>query len=164
MDVLENILERIAACQEQREAYLRQVDAEDQKISKFEQVFYLLEDPATEELMRDMLVGVAVQNGAPVPASGNNGGSGEKHYVGMQRVREYVAAMSSGQQFTVHDVFTKSIEHMPSTPKIRHPEFEKQRKASIGVALNSMVKGGDLEVAKQGRGRECTVYRKPEGK
>jgi hypothetical protein len=164
MDVLENILERIAACQEQREAYLRQVDAEDQKISKLEQVFYLFEDPTTEELMRDMLVGVAVQNGAPVPANGNNGGSGEKHYVGMQRVREYVAAMSPGQPFTVHDVFAKSIEHMPSTPKIRHPEFEKQRKASISVALNSMAKGGDLEVAKQGRGRECTVYRKPEGK
>ena len=165
MDVLENILERIAACQEQREAYLRQADAEDQKIGKLEQVFYLLEDPATEEVMRDVIVGMAVQAGTPVPANGNNGGgSGEKHYVGMQRVREYAAAMSHLQQFTVHDVFAKSIEHMPPTPKIRHPEFEKQRKASIAVALNSMAKGGDLEIIKQGRGRECTVYRKPEGK
>lgn len=164
MDVLESILERIAACQEQREAYLGQADAEDQKISRLEQMFYLLDNPATEALMRDVVVGVAVQNGAPVPANGNNGGGGEKHYVGMQRVREYAAAIPAGQPFTVHDVFTKSTEHMPSTPKIRHPEFEKQRKASISVALNSMAKGGDLEVVKQGRGRECTVYRKPEGK
>ena len=163
MDVLENILERIAQTQEQRDVYLKQAEAEEQKIGKLESMYYLLEDPATQELMNDVVVGMAVQNGV-APPSGNTGTAGEKHYVGMQRVREYVAAMAAGHQFTVHDVFTKSVEHTPSNPKLRHPEFEKQRKASISLALSSMAKGGDLEVAKQGRGRECTVYRKPEGK
>jgi hypothetical protein len=111
----------------------------------------------------DAVVGMAVQNGVPVP-NGNKGDAAEKHYVGMQRVREYVAAMPVNREFTVHDVFAKSIEHMSSTPKTRHPEFEKQRKASISLALTSMAKAGDLEIAKQGRGRETTVYRRPEGK
>ncbi len=162
MDVFENILERIAETQEQRDVYLRQAEAEEQKIAKLESMYYLLEDPATHELMKDMLIGVAVQNGVAVP-NGNKGESGEKHYVGMQRVREYAAAMPAAQPFTVHDVFVKSIEHMPPTPKTRHPEFEKQRKASISLALSSMAKAGDLEIVKQGRGREATVYRKPEG-
>ena len=163
MDVLENILERISETQEQREVYLRQAEAEEQKIGKLEQMYYLLEDPATHELMKDVVVGMAVQNGVPIP-NGNKGEAGEKHYVGMQRVREYVAAMPVNTTFTVHDVFAKSIEHMPSTPKLRHPEFEKQRKASISLALTSMAKAGDVEIVKQGRGREATVYRKPEGK
>lgn len=167
MDVLEEILERIAQTQEQRDVYLRQAEAEEQKIGRLEQMYYLLEDPTTQELMKDVVVGLAVQNGVSVPATGangNTGAAGEKHYVGMQRVREYVAAMAAGTQFTVHDVFVKSIEHVPSNPKMRHPEFEKQRKASISLALTSMAKAGDIEVAKQGRGREATVYRKPEGK
>jgi hypothetical protein len=163
MDVLENILERISETQEQREVYLRQAEAEEAKIGKLEQMYYLLDDPATQELMRDVVVGMAVQNGVAVP-NGNKGDGGEKHYVGMQRVREYVAAMPANVTFTVHDVFAKSIDHMPSTPKLRHPEFEKQRKASISLALTSMTKAGDLEVVKQGRGREATVYRKQEGK
>jgi hypothetical protein len=163
VDVLENILERISETQEQRDVYLRQAEAEEQKIAKLESMYYLLEDPATQELMRDVVVGMAVQNGVAVP-NGNKGDGGEKHYVGMQRVREYVAAMPANREFTVHDVFAKSIEHMPSTPKIRHPEFEKQRKASISLALTSMVKAGDLDTVKQGRGREATVYRRPEGK
>lgn len=163
MDVLENILERIAETTEQRDVYLKQAEVEEQKIAKLESMYYLLEDPATQELMKDVVVGVAVQNGVAVP-NGNAGGAGEKHYVGMQRVREYVAKIQVGQSFTVHEVFTLSIDHMPSTPKIRHPEFEKQRKASIGLALTSMAKGGDLEVVKQGRGREYTLYRRPEGK
>jgi hypothetical protein len=161
VDVLENILVRIAETQEQRDAYLRQAEDEEQKIAKLESMYYLLEDPATQELMKDVVVGLAVQNGVPVP-NGNTGGTGEKHYVGMQRVREYVAAMPANRDFTVHEVFVKSIEHMPSTPKIRHPEFEKQRKASISMALTSMAKSGDIEVVKQGRGREATVYRKQE--
>lgn len=163
MDVLETILERIEATREQREVYLKQVEEEDAKIGRLEQMYYLLEDPATSELMRDMLVGVAVQNGAPVP-NGNTGGSGEKHYVGMQRVREYVAAIPVDQPFTVHEVFLKSIEHRTPEPKLRHPEFERQRKASISVALSSMAKAGDLEIVKQGRGRECTVYKRQEGR
>ena len=163
MDVLENILERISQTQEQRDAYLKQAEVEEQKIGKLESMYYLLEDPATQELMQDVVVGLAVQNGVAVP-NGNNGAAGEKHYVGMQRVREYVAAMAAGHQFTVHDVFAKSIEHTPSNPKIRHPDFERQRKATISLALTSMTKGGDLEVVKQGRGRENTVYRKQEGK
>lgn len=163
MDVLENILEKISETQEQRDVYLRQAEAEEQKIAKLESMYYLLDDPTTQELMRDVVVGLAVQNGVPVP-NGNKGDAGEKHYVGMQRVREYVTAMPVNREFTVHDVFAKSIEHMPSTPKIRHPEFEKQRKASISLALTSMAKAGDIEVAKQGRGREATVYRRPEGK
>lgn len=161
MDVLENILERIAQTQEQRDVYLKQAEVEEQKISKLESMYYLLEDPTTQELMKDVVVGLAVQNGVAIP-NGNNGGTGEKHYVGMQRVREYVATMASGHQFTVHDVFAKSVEHMPSNPKLRHPEFEKQRKASISLALTSMAKAGDLDIVKQGRGRECTVYRRPE--
>ena len=161
MDVLESILERIGTCQEQRDAYLKQADIEEQKVARLEQMYYLLEDPATEELMRDVVVGVAVQSGAPVPANGN--AAGEKHYVGMQRVREFVAAMPAGQPFTVHDVFQKSIEHRTPEPKLRHPEFEKQRKASISIALTSMAKAGDLEIVKQGRGREFSVYRRHEG-
>ncbi len=90
MDVLENIIERISETQEQRDVYLRQAEAEEQKITKLEQMYYLLEDPATQELMKDVVVGMAVQNGVPVP-NGNKGDAGEKHYVGMQRVREYVA-------------------------------------------------------------------------
>lgn len=163
MDVLENILERISEVQEQRDVYLRQADAEEQKIAKLESMYYLLEDPATQELMRDVVVGMAVQNGVSL-VNGNKGEAGEKHYVGMQRVREYVAAMPANREFTVHEVFAKSIEHMPSTPKIRHPEFEKQRKASISLALTSMAKAGDVEVVKQGRGRETTVYRRTETK
>jgi hypothetical protein len=163
VDVLENILEKISETQEQRDVYLRQAEAEEQKIAKLESMYYLLDDPTTQELMRDVVVGLAVQNGVPVP-NGNKGDASEKHYVGMQRVREYVAALPVNREFTVHDVFAKSIEHMPSTPKIRHPEFEKQRKASISLALTSMAKAGDIEVAKQGRGREATVYRRPEGK
>jgi hypothetical protein len=157
MDVLENILERISQIQEERDGYLRQAEAEEQKITKLESMYYLLEDPATQELMHDVVVGMAVQNGVAVP-NGNNGNGAEKHYVGMQRVREYVAAMPATAQFTVHEVFVKSIEHL-HTPKSRHPEFEKQRKASISLALMSMAKAGDLEVVKQGRGREVTVYR-----
>ena len=163
MDVLQNILERISETQEQRDVYLRQAEVEEQKIAKLESLYYMFEDSTTQDLIRDVVVGIAVQSGVTAP-DGNAGTAGEKHYVGMQRVREYVAAMPSGQQFTVHDVFAMSVEHMPSTPKIRHPEFEKQRKASISLALTSMAKGGDLEVVKQGRGRECTVYRRPEGK
>ena len=163
MDVLENILERIAETTEQRDVYLKQAEVEEQKIAKLESMYYMLEDPATQELMKDVVVGLAVQNGVAVP-NGNAGGAGEKHYVGMQRVREYASKIQCGQSFTVHEIFTLSVEHMPSTPKTRHPEFEKQRKASISLALTSMAKGGDLEVVKQGRGRECTVYRRPEGK
>ena len=161
MDVLENILAHISEVQEQREVYLRQAETEEQKISKLEQMYYLLEDPATQELMHDVVVGLAVQNGV-APPNGNTGGTGEKHYVGMQRVRDYVAAISAGHQFTVHDIYAKSLEHMPPTSKSRVPEFEKQRKASISLALASMAKGGDLEIVKPGRGRENTVYRKPE--
>ena len=120
MDVLENILERISQTQEQRDAYLRQAEAEEQKIGKLESMYYLLEDPATQELMQDVVVGLAVQNGV-APPNGNSGAAGEKHYVGMQRVREYVAAMAAGHQFTVHDVFTKSIEHTPSEPEAPAP-------------------------------------------
>jgi hypothetical protein len=163
VDVLENILERIAQTQEQRDVYLRQAEVEEQKITKLESMYYLLEDPTTQELMKDVVVGLAVQNGVAVP-NGNTGGTGEKHYVGMQRVREYVKQIAAGQTFTVHEVFALTVEHMPSTPKIRHPEFEKQRKASISLALTSMAKGGDLDIVKQGRGRECTVYRRAEGK
>ncbi len=163
MDILEGILERIAETTEQRDVYLKQAEAEEQKIAKYEQMYYMLEDPATQDLMRDVVVGMAVQNGVAVP-NGNKGDGGEKHYVGMQRVREFVARIPVAQTFTVHDIFNLTVEHMPSTPKIRHPEFEKQRKASISLALASMAKGGDLEVVKQGRGRECTVYRRPEGK
>ncbi len=162
MDVLENILERISQIQEDRDAYLRQAEAEEQKITKLESMYYLLEDPTTQELMRDVIVGMAVQNGVSV-SNGNSGNGGEKHYVGMQRVREYVAAMPAAGQFTVHEVFVKSIEHI-HTPKSRHPEFEKQRKASISLGLMSMAKAGDLEVAKQGRGREVTVYRRQEAR
>lgn len=162
MDVLENILERIAQVEQERDAYLRQAEDEEQKIARLEQMYGLLEDPTTQELMKDVVVGLAVQNGVPVPANGNVGDGVEKHYVGMQRVREYVAVMPVGQQLTIHDVFLKSIEHIPSNPKTRHPEFEKQRKASISLALTSMAKAGDIEVAKQGRGRETTVYRRPE--
>jgi hypothetical protein len=163
MDVLENILERIAEVQEERDGYLRQAETADQRIAKLESMYYLLDDPTTQELMHDVVVGMAVQNNVAVP-NGNKGDGGEKHYVGMQRVREYVAAMPANVQFTVHEVFVKSIEHMPSTPKLRHPEFEKQRKASITLALTSMAKAGDLEIVKQGRGRESTAYRKQEGK
>jgi hypothetical protein len=82
----------------------------------------------------------------------------------MQRVREYVAAMPAAP-FTVIDVYASSIAHRGhGDPKFQHPEFEKQRKASIGLALMSMAKVGDLEVVKQGRGRDVTVYRKPEGR
>ncbi len=162
MDVLENILERISETQEQRDLYLRQAEAEDLKIVKLESMYYLLDDPATQQLMQDLVIGLAVQNGVAV-SNGNKGEPGERHYVGMQRVREYVAAVPVNREFTVHDVFAKSIEHMPSTAKIRHPEFEKQRKASISLALTSMAKAGDLEIVKHGRGRDATVYRRPEG-
>jgi hypothetical protein len=161
VDVLEGILERIAETTEQRDALLRQVEAEEQKIAKLEQMFNLLDDPTTQDLMKDLVVGVAVQNGAAVP---NDNAAGERHYVGMQRVREYVGAIASGDRFTVHDVFQRSVEHMPPNPKMRHPEFEKQRKASISIALTSMAKAGDIEIVKQGRGRDCTVFRKPEAR
>lgn len=69
MDVLENILVRIAETQEQRDAYLRQAEDEEQKIAKLESMYYLLEDPATHELMKDVVVGLAVQNGVPVPTA-----------------------------------------------------------------------------------------------
>ncbi|MCL5744357.1 MAG: hypothetical protein M1541_10590, partial [Acidobacteria bacterium] len=137
MDVLEGILERISQTQEQRDVYLRQAEAEEAKIAKLESMYYLLEDPTTQELMKDVVVGLAVQNGVAVP-NGNKGDGGEKHYVGMQRVREFVARIPASQQFTVHEIFNLTVEHMPSTPKIRHPEFEKQRKASISLALTSM--------------------------
>ena len=164
MDVLENILERIAQTQEQRDAYLKQAEAEDGKISKLESMYYLLEDPTTQELMQDVVVGMAVQSGVP-PPNGNNGAAGEKQYVGMQRVREYVAAIKAGTPFTVHDIYTASIAHRGhGDQKYQHPDFERQRKASISLALTSMAKGADLEIVKQGRGRECTVYRRPEGK
>lgn len=164
MDVLENILERIAQTTEQRDAYLKQADVEEQKISRLESMYYLLEDPTTQELMKDVVVGLAVQNGVAVP-NGNKGDGGEKHYVGMQRVREYVKQVAAGQTFTVHEIYSASIAHRGhGDPKYQHPEFERQRKASISLALTSMAKGGDLEVVKQGRGRECTVYRRTEGK
>ena len=123
-------------------------------------MYSYLEDPATSDLMRDVVVGVAVQNGAS-PPNGNNG-NGDKQFVGMQRVRDFVNALPTNKPFTVHDIFVKSIEHRPPEPKLRHPEFEKQRKASISLALHSMAKGGDLQVVKQGRGREATVYQRPE--
>jgi hypothetical protein len=164
MDILENIIERISQTQEQRDVYLRQAESEEQKIAKLESMYYLLEDPATQELMHDVVVGVAVQNGVTVP-NGNKGDGGEKQYVGMQRVREYVKQIAAGQTFTVHEIYTLSIAHRGhGDTKFQHPEFERQRKASISLALTSMAKGGDLEVVKQGRGRECTVYRRPEGK
>jgi hypothetical protein len=34
MDVLESILERIGTCQEQRDAYLKQADVEEQKVAR----------------------------------------------------------------------------------------------------------------------------------
>jgi hypothetical protein len=164
MDVLEGILERISQTQEQRDVYLRQAEVEEGKIAKLESMYYLLEDPTTQELMKDVVVGMAVQNGV-TPPNGNKGDGGEKHYVGMQRVREYVKQIAAGQTFTVHEIYTASITHRGhGDPKFQHPEFERQRKASISLALTSMVKGGDLEVVKQGRGRECTVYRRQEGK
>jgi hypothetical protein len=113
MDVLENILERIAETTEQRDVYLKQAEVEEQKIAKLESMYYLLEDPATQELMKDVVVGLAVQNGVAVP-NGSAGGAGEKHYVGMQRVREYASKIQAGQSFTVHEIFTLSVEHMPS--------------------------------------------------
>jgi len=163
VDVLDNILERISQTQEQRDVYLRQAEAEEAKIAKLESMYYLLEDPATQELMKDVVVGLAVQNGVAVP--NGNKGDGEKHYVGMQRVREYVKQIVAGQTFTVHEIYTASISHRAhGDPKHQHPEFERQRKASISLALTSMAKAGDLEIAKQGRGREATVYRRQEGK
>ena len=164
MDVLENILEHIAACQEQRDGYLKQAEGEEQRIAKLESMYYLIEDPATQDLMKDLVVGMAVQNGVAVP-NGNSGGSAEKHYVGMQRVREYVKEIKAGATFTVHDIYTMSIAHRGhGDPKCQHVEFERQRKASISLALSSMAKAGDVEILKQGRGRETTVFRKPEGK
>lgn len=163
MDVLENILERIAQTQEQRDVYLKQAEAEEAKIVRLEQMYYMLEDPATQELMKDVVVGLAVQNGVSIAPNGNGAGSGEKHYVGMQRVRDYVANVPAGQTFTVHDIYTMSIAHRGhGDPKFQHPEFERQRKASVSIALVSMAKGGDIEIVKPGRGREYSVYRKTE--
>ena len=164
MDVLENILEKITEVQEARDNLLREAEAEEQKIAKLESMYYLLEDPATQELMRDVVVGMAVQNGVAVP-NGNNGAGGDKHYVGMQRVREYVKGLPPAP-FTVIDVYTASVTHRGhGDPKFNHPEFERQRKASISLALMSMTKAGDLEIVKLGRGREVTVFRKiAEGK
>ena len=117
MDVLENILERISETEEQREVYIRQAEAEEQKIAKLEQMYYLLEDPTTQELMKDVVVGLAVQSGVPVP-DGNKGEAGEKHYVGMQRVREYVAAMTA----TPSSPFTMCSSRASSTfPPIEDP-------------------------------------------
>lgn len=166
VDTLELIIEKITELQETRDGYLRQAEAEEQKISKLESMFYLLEDPATHELMHDVVVGMAVQNGVAVPnGNGNGGGSPDKHYVGMQRVREYVKQLPAAP-FTVIDVYTASIQHRGhGDPKFNHPEFERQRKASISLALMSMVKACDLEITKQGRGRDVTVFRKTgEGK
>ena len=56
MDVLENILERIAQTQEQRDVYLKQAEVEENKIGKLESMYYLLEDPTTQELMRNRLI------------------------------------------------------------------------------------------------------------
>ena len=163
MDILEGILERIAQTQQQRDAYMRQAEAEDQTIGKLEAMYYMLEDPATQALMKDVVVGMAVQNGVAVP-NGNTGGSGEKQYVGMQRVREYVKEIKADATFTVHDIFGMGIAHRShGDPKHQHPDFERQRKASISIALTSMVKAGDVEIVKQGRGRETTVYRTQEG-
>ena len=149
--------------QERRDIYLKQAEAEEAKITRLEQMYYMLEDPATQELMHDVVVGIPVQNGVPVQGNGN--GTGEKHYVGMQRVRDYVREMKVGQPFSVHDIYTLSVAHRGhGDPKYQHPEFERQRKASIGIALSSMAKGGDLEIVKQGRGRKSSVYRRPEGK
>jgi len=133
MDVLESVLERIAACQGHREAYLRQVDAEDQKIAKLEQVFYLLDDPATEALMRDMLVGLAVQNGAPVPNGNGGAGSGEKHYVGMQSVREYVAAMQSLTRACLAAIARRAGVSLVVT----YEEIEREYRTDAGLALAS---------------------------
>jgi len=164
MDILENILEHIAACQEQRDALLKQAEAEGQKIAKLESMYDMLEDPATQTLMKDVVVGVAVQNGVADP-NGNTGGPGEKQYVGMQRVRELVSEIKAGATFTVHDIYSMSIaQRGHGDPKSQRPDFERQRQASISLALTSMVKAGDIEVMKQGRGRETTVYRKQEGK
>lgn len=164
MDILENILEHIAARQEQRDVLLKQAEAEEQTIGKLEAMYYMLEDPATQTLMKDVVVGMAVQNGVAVP-NGNIGGSGEKQYVGMQRVREYVKEIKADATFTVHDIYGMSIAHRGhGDPKHQHPDFERQRKASISLALTSMVKAGDIEIVKQGRGRETTVYRTQEGK
>jgi hypothetical protein len=164
MDVLENILEKITEVQEARDNLLREAEEEEQKIAKLESMYYLLEDPTTQELMRDVVVGMAVQNGVAVP-NGNNGAGGDKHYVGMQRVREYVKGLPPAP-FTVIDVYTASVTHRGhGDPKFNHPEFERQRKASISLALMSMTKAGDLEIVKLGRGREVTVFRKiAEGK
>ena len=88
MDALSNILEHIESCNEHRDNLLKAIEAEDAKIMKLEAMYYMLEDPATQDLMREVVLGVAVQNGVEV--NGNDGGSGEKHYVGMARVRDYV--------------------------------------------------------------------------
>ena len=65
----------------------------------------------------------------------------------------------------MHDVYALSIAHRShGDPKAQHPDFERQRKASISLALSSMAKAGDVEVVKQGRGRETTVFRKVEGR
>ncbi len=95
MDVLENILERISEIQEQRDVYLRQADAEEQKIAKLESMYYLLEDPATQELMRDVVVGMAVQNG--VSARQRQQGRGGRKALRRHAARPRVCGGDAGE-------------------------------------------------------------------
>lgn len=44
--------------------------------------------------------------------------------------------MPAGRRCIVHEIIVKTIENMPSNPKMRHPEFEKRRKAGISLALS----------------------------
>lgn len=159
MDVLENILERIGEAEKQRDQFLKQAEEEDNKIGRLEQLYQMLGDPCTADLMREVVVGTAVQNGAAIPTTNGT----EKNYVGMQRVRAYVEQIQPGATFTVNEVYSLSIAHRAhGDAKAQHPEFEKQRRASISVALSSMARGGDIETIKAGRGQNPAVYRRPE--
>ena len=162
MDVLENILERIAQTQEQRDAYLKQAEvggAEDRQVG----VDVL---PAR----RPGHAGVdAGRGGRPGGAERRGAAQRQQRRGGREALRRHAAGPrvrgGDGGGPPVHrprHLHQEHRAHGAVDPKFQHPEFEKQRKASISLALTSMAKGGDLEVVKQGRGREspCTAGRR----
>lgn len=149
-DPCDALLEELARLQIER-------DRLENKIEKLETAFNALSDDCVREVV-DRAYGSGPDEAADEE---------ERRYVGTSRVREIVAELAPGTQFTIQTVYERSIAHRNGNGRtggdshLRVPEFVAKRKASINLALQSLARSKDIEIVKCARGKDDAIWRKP---
>ena len=169
-DLIDNITQSIQRLEEEkarrteqfnlaRAQYESDVAVIDAKMAKVWTLFELLEDPFANEMIRELVIGTAVQNGVAPPQIPKIDDT-DRH-PGLNGVTLYLREIDDRAEFTVDDIFDLSIRDRPSTERLRHPDWINKRKNFISVALGSLRKKGEIETV--GKSGSKILYRKLTG-